>query len=154
MKAFSFPLDGVLKVQERKQRLAEMRQRLAQRAVADADGVVARWHAELQRSADELRADLHRPGALEAHSARAGWLGRALAAAEQQARQARAELSRADAHLRQASSAVEALRSLRRRRWQEHRAQLAAEQQQRLDEYVLRQWAQPDAVASPQEELP
>jgi flagellar biosynthesis chaperone FliJ len=140
MKAFEFRLEAVLKLKERKKKVAEVRQRLARQALAGVEREIARLHDELNRGAERFAQALGRLGTLEAYSMQATSLGRALATAEHQAQKARLELARADEQLRQAAQAVEALQQLKDQRWHEYRTERAAEQQERVEEFVLRQW--------------
>ena len=142
MKAFEFRLESILKLQQRKQRLAELQRLAAQQAVIAADREVQRLHEEIRRHAEVIGPSLDRGelSGLEAASARASWLGTALAAAEQQVRARQLALARADEQLRTAAIKVETLQTLKQRRWQEHRAARAAAEQQRVEEFVLRRW--------------
>ena len=111
--------------------------------ITAAEADVRRLQEELDRLAGELQATLVGGGsalAWQAVSSRTRWIGDALSAAERQVLSARTAFAQANEAYRQRAVAVEALLHLRQRRWREYQDSMAAAEQQRVEEFVLRRW--------------
>ena len=142
MKAFDFRLDSVLKVQERKKRLAEFRQQQARATLRQREAEVAELRREMDRHADAMAA-MFRSGDARSWPALAVLTPRLdgrMRAAETTRLDAEKKLREADERLRQASIAVEVLVELKRKKRQAYDAADAAAEQQRIEEFVLRRW--------------
>lgn len=143
MRAFRFRLDAVLRYQQRRKKVAELVRQRTLQTLRAAEAEVVRLNEELRVTAEAAARSLGQGGAATAwpaHQARAGWLGGRLAEADAAAARARAEFTQAHEQYRLLAVAVETLVQLRQRRWEEHRAATAAEEQRRVDEIVIQRW--------------
>jgi flagellar export protein FliJ len=147
MRAFRFRLQPVLKLKERQKRVAELRRQETLAVLRRHEAEVARLRSELGDVSARLAGAVARnglPANWQSFSARAQWLSAHLRTAEQAVLQARQAAAAAAEQLRKASVAEETLVELRRKSWQEYRDGVAAQDQQRIEELVLRRWlAQP-----------
>jgi flagellar FliJ protein len=145
VKKFRFTLDSLLKVKELRERLAEGHALSARRAVAACHERLA----DLQRSLADLSGRLKRsqaagtplpdwPAAFEQSSR----LEAAIRAAEADLAAAEVALREAEAERAKLAREVEVLETLRRGQLELHRLEWQREEQERLDEVGLRQWAQ------------
>lgn len=140
MKRFHFRLERLLRLKQQKERLAELRQ-LNARGVCEAAGrEVDSLLDRLVQSAAALESRIGRPIATDCWIAQYEHMAQlrlAIDVAETNAKRAETALDEAN-RLRQAAAAdVEALRFLRKQQWQQHRAESARAEQQRLDELWL-----------------
>ncbi len=144
MRAFEFRLDTVLRYQERRKKLDELRRQQAAQALARAEDEARRLGTELATVAADLAACVGGADGRtrwESLHAQARWLTDRLGAAEQAVAQARTAFAAAHAAYRKIATQVEALLELRRRAWRAHRDAADREDQERLEELVLRRWS-------------
>lgn len=143
MKRFEFRLERVLKVKQRRQRLAELRQQQARARLDAAQARVAALQGEIRDTAAAVERSIGGANSRQLWMAlyeRSRLLGQALEAAEVKVRQAEQELSQADAGRRQIATEVEALLNLRQQQWQGYCRDVARVRQEQLDELGLRRW--------------
>jgi flagellar export protein FliJ len=143
MRAFEFPLASVLKVRERKKRLAEIRQIQARELARQRQVELADLRQEANRLAETMAKIVREGGDAQSWPAIAAQIpalnGR-IRGAEKRLAEAETLLRQADALLRQAAIAVEALLELKRKKRQAYDAEVEAADQQRIEEFTLRQW--------------
>jgi flagellar FliJ protein len=143
VKRFEFNLDGMLRVKRQLERLAELEVQKAQQRVADA---VARVHAltdQLAKASDRISARVGQAmaaGEWAAAFERADRLGQQIAAAKNDLTTAEQALESARRERVQVATEVEALSTLRGQQWEQWRQEVAAADQERLDELGLRRW--------------
>lgn len=145
MLAFEFRLETVLKYQERHKKLAELRRQQALQALLLIEAEIERLQQKLREIAASMagnlgRADVRVPWAsLQAQSQ---WLANQLSAEERKLQPARAEFAKANDAFKKIASLVEALLDLKQRRWQTYKDEVALQEQQRVEEFVLRRWTE------------
>src|ERR1043166_776165 len=142
MKRFVFRLETVLRYHQTRKKLADARRRLAWQQMRQAEEHVTRLEAQLQQVAQALQASSSpRNGDRPWHSLRAQsqWLSNQIQVGELAVAACRLESVRANDAYKQVAVLVEALVSLKQRRWQAHQAERSAEDQKRIDELGLRQ---------------
>jgi flagellar export protein FliJ len=143
MRAFEFNLASVLKVRERKKRLAEMRQIQAQELARQRQAELADLRLEANRLAETMAKIVREKGDAQtwpAIAAQIPALNGRIRGAEKRVAEAETLLRQAEAQLRQASIAVEALLVLKRKKRQAYDAEVEAADRQRIEEFTLRQW--------------
>lgn len=140
MKRFEFRLDRLLRLKQQTERLAELRQLDArgvwEAAQREVDSLVGR----LARSAAEIESRLGQPIEADCWIAQYEHMAQirlAIDAAETNQQRAKTALDEANRLRRIAAAEVEAIRFLRTQQWQQHRAESARAEQQRLDEMWL-----------------
>jgi flagellar export protein FliJ len=143
MRAFEFRLASVLKIRERKKRLAEIRQLQARELARQRQAELAELRQEANRLADVMAKIVHEKGDgrnWPAIAAQIPSLNGRIRTAEKRVAEAENLLRQANEQLRQASIAVEALLELKRRKRQAYDAEVEAAEQQRVEEFTLRKW--------------
>ena len=143
MQAFEFRLASVLKVQERKKRLAEIRQRQASDLLRQRLAELAELRHEANRLADTMATIVRDGGDARSWPALAAQIpslnGR-IRTAEKRVTEAEKMLRQADEQLRKASIDLEVLLELRRKKKLAYDDEVDAAERQRVEEFVLRQW--------------
>jgi flagellar FliJ protein len=143
VKRFEFNLDGMLRVKRQLERLAEMEVQKAQQRVTEA---VSRVHAltdQLATASDRMAARVGQAmaaGEWAAAFERAERLGEQIAVAKHDVQAAEHLLEAARRDRVQVATDVEALSTLRGQKWEQWRQEVAAADQERLDELGLRRW--------------
>jgi flagellar FliJ protein len=143
VKRFEFNLDGMLRVKRQLERLAELEVQKAQQRVAEA---VARVHAlsdQLAAASDRMAARVGQAmaaGEWAAAFERAERLGEQIATAKLDVQATEQGLESARRERVQVATDVEALSTLRGQKWEQWRQEVAAAQQEQLDEVGLRRW--------------
>jgi flagellar FliJ protein len=150
VKRFEFNLDGLLRVKRQLEHVAELEQHKAAQAVRDAVARLDALKDQLARASDTLSAQVGQ--AVPASRWVTAYdllekLGRQMTAAETDVRAAEQKLADARRERVQVATEVEALRTLRQQQWDQWRQEVAAADQERLDELGLRRWMA--AQASP-----
>jgi flagellar protein FliJ len=143
VKKFEFHLDGLLRVKRQLENLAELEQQKAQLRVADAVAVVDALTAQLAQASDHMAGRVgHAMAAGEwaAGFERADRLGQQIVAARNDLATAEQALESARRERVQVATEVEALSTLRGQQWEQWRQEVAAADQERLDELGLRRW--------------
>ncbi|MCU0703614.1 MAG: flagellar export protein FliJ [Fimbriiglobus sp.] len=143
MKKFEFHLDGLLRVKRQLEHLAELEQQKAQRRVADAVAKVAMLTDQLAKASDHIAGRVGQAmtaGEWAAAFARAERLGQMIADARQEVLAAEGLLDNARRERVQVATEVEAISTLRGQQWEQWRQEVAAADQERLDELGLRRW--------------
>jgi flagellar FliJ protein len=143
VKKFEFHLDGLLRVKRQLENLAELEQQKAQRRVSDAVATVDALTAQLAEASDRMAGRVgHAMAAGEwaAGFERAERLGRQIVAAKNDLAAAEQSLESARRERVQVATEVEALSTLRGQQWEQWRQEVAAADQERLDELGLRRW--------------
>lgn len=145
MRRFEFSLNAVLRHKRRHEQAAELRLVAASAAERAAGSRVAELRERFRRLADEMAVTGgDSAGAWLARFERSDRLGAALRAAEATLREAQAAREEATRQRVRAGVEVEALETLRRQQWEEHRREAQRREQQRLDETGMRGWVPPD----------
>jgi flagellar export protein FliJ len=143
MKRFHFELERVLKFKQRREQLAEVQQKQAAAALQAAQAETLALGEQLTRACLTLQQKLGKPQdattwmAVYLQSAR---LQQALQTAGTKVKQAAHDFDVAAAARKQAAMEVEALLTLRQRKWQEHRRDVQQTVQEQLDDVSLRRW--------------
>jgi len=143
MQRFQFGLDKVLKFKERREWLAQIRQKQKAAAVQAAQAVEGELQDQLNLTCLRLQEKLGKPQdatmwmAVYAQSVR---LEQALQSAKQKVEVASQELDEAAALRKQAAIEVEMLLSLRQKKWQEYRGDCQKAAQAQLDDMGLQRW--------------
>lgn len=155
MKRFHFRLQRLLRLNQQKERQAELRQ-LQARGVWEAAGRdVDSLLDGLVRSAAAVESRIGRPIETDCWTAQYQHMTQlrlALDAAETSAQRAKTALDEANGFRRIAAAEVEALRFLREQQWQQHREESARAEQERLDEmWLRRRGLAPSLMAATQE---
>jgi flagellar FliJ protein len=143
VKRFHFPLERLLNAKRQLERLAEQRQQQARAAFEAACAEVARAESRVAEAAGGGLGSLRQSAALGMWQARyeqVAALGKVLAAAQAQARQAEVQLQAASLARARIASEVEALIHLRRQQWQAHVKMAERHRQEQLDEMGTRRW--------------
>ena len=143
MRAFEFRLASVLKVRERKKRLAEIRQIQARELTRQRQAELADLRQEADRLSETMAKIVREGGDAQtwpAIAAQIPSLNGRIRTAEKRVAEAETMLRQADEQLRQASIAVEALLDLKRKKRQAYDSEIEAAEQQRVEEFTLRQW--------------
>jgi flagellar export protein FliJ len=143
VKKFEFHLDGLLRVKRQLEHLAELEQQKAQRRVADAVAKVAMLTDQLAKASDHIAGRVGQAmtaGEWAAAFARAERLGQMIADARQEVLAAEGLLDNARRERVQVATEVEAISTLRGQQWEQWRQEVAAADQERLDELGLRRW--------------
>jgi flagellar biosynthesis chaperone FliJ len=145
MPAFEFRLETVLQYQEKHRKLAEVRRQQALQALLLIEAEIDRLQQKLREIAASMAGSLGREDVRvpwESLQSQSQWLANLLSAQEQRLQPARAEFAKAhDAH-KKVATLVEALLDLKQRRWQTYRDEVALQEQQRVEEFVLRRWTE------------
>lgn len=150
MKKFEFHLDGLLRVKRQLEHLAELEQQKAQQRVADAAAKVAALTDQLAKASDHMAGRVGQAmaaGEWAAAFVRAERLGEQIAAAKQEVFAAEQVLETARRERVQVATEVEALSTLRGQQWEKWRQEVAAADQERLDELGLRRWQAAQATS-------
>jgi flagellar FliJ protein len=143
VKRFEFSLDGLLRVKRQLEQVAELEQAKAHQAVAQAQVRLTELKDELSRVSDALSAQV---GQVVPASR---WvtmydliekLGQQITTAEANVQTAERRLADATQERVQVSAEVEAIRTLRQQQWEKWRQEVAAADQERLDELGLQRW--------------
>lgn len=143
MKRFEFRLESVLKWKQRREWLAQLRQRQARAALDKALAIVHGLQNQLTQAAQLFEAALAGHDRLasgfeqQQHSV---LLGRLLEAAEADARQADRAFQDACKARTQLATEVEALLFLKKQHWDDYRKELAHVQLADMDEMGMRRW--------------
>lgn len=143
MKKFEFHLDGLLRVKRQLEHLADLEQQKAQQRVADAVSRVDALTAQLAKASDHIAGRVGQAmaaGEWAAAFQRAERLGEQIAAAKREVQAAEQVLETARRERVQVATEVEALSTLRGQQWAQWRQEVAAADQERLDELGLRRW--------------
>jgi flagellar export protein FliJ len=143
MRAFEFRLASVLKVQERKKRLAEIRQRQASDLLRQRRTELAELRQEADRLAETMATIVREGGdgrSWPALAAQIPSLNGRIRTAEKRVTEAETALRQADEQLRKASIDLEVLLELKRKKRQAYDDEVDAAERQRVEEFVLRQW--------------
>jgi flagellar export protein FliJ len=143
MRAFEFRLASVLKIRERKKRLAEIRRIQAGELVRQRQAELADLRQEANRLSETMAKIVHARGDAQtwpAIAAQIPSLNGRIRTAETRVAEAEASLRRADEQLRQASIGLETLLDLKRKKRQAYDSEVEAAEQQRVEEFTLRQW--------------
>jgi flagellar protein FliJ len=143
VKKFEFHLDGLLRVKRQLEHLAELEQQKAQQRVAEAVARVNSLTEQLAKASDHMAGRVGQTMAAgewaDAFS-RAERLGEQIAAAKADVLAAEQVLETARRERVQVATEVEALSTLRGQQWEQWRQEVAAADQERLDELGLRRW--------------
>jgi flagellar FliJ protein len=140
MKRFRFRLERLLRLKRQKERLAEMRQLHARGVCEAAEHDVARSLDQLVRGAAIAQSPVGQPIETDLWIAQYHYmtqLRQAVDAAETTAELARATLGEANRARQAAAADAELLVRLRKRKWEQYRAETARAEQQWLDELWL-----------------
>lgn len=140
---FEFPLERLLKVKRQLERLVEMEQARAARAVAEAHERVEGLKNRLRDVSTSLQASIGRgvmPGNWDNVYAVSEQLGNEIERAEGTAKVAEEKLAAVAKKRTAAATEVEVLASLRGERWEEWKQQTASRVQDQLDEVTMRRW--------------
>lgn len=143
MKKFEFHLDGLLRIKRQLEHLADLEQQKAQQRVADAVSRVHTLTDQLAQASDRIAARVGQAmaaGEWAAAFERAERLGEQIAAARREVQAAEQVLETARRERVQVATEVEALSTLRGQQWAQWRQEVAAADQERLDELGLRRW--------------
>lgn len=143
MKKFEFHLDGLLRVKRQLEHLAELEFQKAQQQVADAVTAVNSLTTQLARESDHVAGRVGQTmpaGEWAAAFVRAERLGERITAAKQDLVAAEQVLETARRERVQVATEVEALSTLRGQQWEQWRQEVAAADQERLDELGMRRW--------------
>lgn len=143
MKKFEFHLDGLLRVKRQLEHLAELEFQKAQQQVTDAVTAVNSLTVQLTRESDHSAGrvgQIMAAGEWAAAFARAERLGEQITAARQDLVTAEQVLETARRERVQVATEVEALSTLRGQQWEQWRQEVAAADQERLDELGMRRW--------------
>ena len=143
MRAFEFGLAPVLKIRERRKRLAEIRQLQARELARQRQVELADLRLEANRLSETMAKIVHEGGDAQtwpAIAAQIPSLNGRIRTAEKRVAEAETLLRQADEQLRQASIAVEVLLELKRKKRQAYDADVEAAERQRIEEFTLRQW--------------
>lgn len=143
MKKFEFHLDGLLRVKRQLEHLAELEFQKAQQRVTDAVAAVNSLTAQLARESDHVAGRVGQTmaaGEWAAGFVRAERLGERITAAKQDLAAAEQLLETARRERVQVATEVEALSTLRGQQWEQWRQEVAAADQERLDELGMRRW--------------
>jgi flagellar protein FliJ len=150
VKKFEFHLDGLLRVKRQLEHLAELEQQKAQQRVADAAARVTSLTDQLAKASDHMAGRVGQAmaaGEWAAAFERADRLGEQIAAAKADVLAAEQVLDTARRERVQVATEVEALSTLRGQQWEQWRQEVAAADQERLDELGLRRWMAAQATA-------
>lgn len=148
MKRFEFRLERVLRYREKREKIAELRQKQAVAALKLVEDEINALQDHLRQTSSALERQLGGTASLStwvASYAQAGRISKALEAAEGRAEQARQAVLEANARRRQAATEVEVIRSYRARQWHAHRVVQNRHEQERSDELALRSWMNDDS---------
>src|SRR5579862_6842561 len=143
MKRFTFALERVLKFKERREQLAQAKQKQAAMLLQEAQAETSALSEQLERVCLRLQHKLGKPQdattwmAVYLQSAR---LQQALQTATARVERAAHEFDVAAAARKQAAIEVEMLHTLRQQKWQEHRRKYEHAAQEQLDELGLNRW--------------
>lgn len=143
MKKFEFHLDGLLRVKRQLENLAELEQQKAQQRVADAVARVRALTDQLAQASDHMAGRVGQAmaaGEWATAFTRAERLGEQIAGAKQDQAAAEQALESARRERVQVATEVEALSTLRGQQWEQWRQEVAAADQERLDELGMRRW--------------
>jgi flagellar export protein FliJ len=155
VRRFEFSLDRLLKVKRQLEKLAVLEQARAQDAADRARATLQDLHDQLARVAEHVGASVGRavtPTQWAAASDMTERLGQSIQAAEQEVVAADQRLETASQERTQLATEVEALTTLRQKRWDEWRQEASKADQERLAELTLRRWsADRDEEAGPDE---
>ncbi len=153
MKRFRFRLQRVLKLKQQRERLAELRQLQARRALEAIRAEAARLRERLGQTAGALGGKLGAPipaAAWVAYYEHSAQLGQAIEAAEARAERAARTLQEAAAQHAEIAREVESLLSLRRSQWELYLQDAARVEQTRLDELGMRGWTSAQLGGGPE----
>lgn len=143
MKRFEFSLDRLLRVKRQLERLAELEQQRAQKAVEQARAALQELQDQLARISDRFSHAIGRPMTPQqwvSASDMAERLGKSIQTAEQEVAQAEQKLIAAAQERALIATEVEAIAILRRQQWEQWQQEARKADQDRLDEVSLRLW--------------
>lgn len=149
MKRFEFNLDGLLRVKRQLEHVAELEQFRAQQVVSQARGRVDRARRQMAELSDTLSACVGQPVAANRWAVAyvmSERLGRQIEEAEAELQAAERRYADARQERIQVATEVEALQTLRQQQWEKWRQEVAAADQERLDELGLRRWMSAQAA--------
>jgi len=150
VKKFEFHLDGLLRVKRQLEHLADLELQKAQQRVAEAVAAVNSLAAQLTRESDHSAGRVGQTmaaGEWAAAFVRAERLGEQITAARQELAVAKQVLETARRDRVQVATEVEALSTLRGQQWEQWRQEVAAADQERLDELGMRRWMAAQAAS-------
>lgn len=143
MKRFEFSLDRLLRVKRQLERLAELEQQRAQKAVEQARAALQELQDQLARISDRFSHAIGQPMTPQqwvSASDMAERLGKSIQIAEQEVAQAEQKLIAAAQERALIATEVEAITILRRQQWEQWQQEARKADQDRLDEVSLRLW--------------
>jgi flagellar FliJ protein len=145
LKKFEFSLDRLLRVKRHQERVAEAELARAQQAVLQARATLESFQDQFARISDQFSDAIGRamtPQQWVSASDLAERLGHSIRTAEQAVLQAEQKMETARQERALIATEVEAIATLRQRRWQQWRLEAAKADQERMDEVGLRLWQQ------------
>jgi flagellar export protein FliJ len=143
VKRFRFRLERVLKLRQQRRRVAELALKQAALILQQARAVVSALKEDLRKKAESLETEIGSEmsaGAWLVHCEHAAQLERSLMVAENREQFAVDKVRDSAAVCTRLSAEVEALESLRRQQWQQHREGSQAEYQREMDALALIRW--------------
>jgi hypothetical protein len=150
MQAFEFRLEIVLRHKEKQKKLAKLHREQALQALLTIEAEIERLQQELRQVAASLERCLGRNDVeklWDVLHAQSRWLAKLLSAAERRLLPARLAFAKMHELYKQVASLVEALHNVKQRRWHEYKSAMAIQEQQRIEEFVLRSWTEIAAAA-------
>lgn len=143
MKRFEFSLDRLLQVKRQLERIAELEQNRAREAVDAARNELQHLHDQLRRVSDHFESSIGRalsPSQWSAATNLSERLGDSIQVSQREVDHRESELLVKSRERAQLATEVEALDTLRRQQWDQWKREAQVADQERLDEFVQREW--------------